>query len=266
VTSTLIGIAIDKGFIKNVDDPIYQYLPAYLSLFSEEKKQIKIRDMLTMTPGFEWRQFGVSDDRNDGMQMWQTNDVIGYVLRKPLEAEPGKKFNYTNGVPTVTGAILKNAVGMEVRAFAEQYLFHPLGITEYIWTSYPDGSIETDGGLALRSRDLAKIGQLFLHNGAWNDSQIVSQQWVHESTAEHLRFGKSNRWGYGYHWTQAESRIGDRLIRSYFDPGDGNQIVAVFPELTMVVVFTAGTYGKDPKPVYYSIFEEFILPAVVRDN
>ena len=263
VTSTLVGIAIDRGFIKDVEDPIHKYLPAYASLFGEDKKRIRIRDMLTMTPGFEWRQSGVSDDRNDGMRMWGTGDVIRYVLQKPLEAEPGKQFNYTNGVPTVTGAIIKNAGGMEAGEFAEKYLFRPLGISQYVWTSYPDGSIETDGGLALRPRDLAKIGQLFLNNGAWNGKRIVSERWVLESTRERLRFGRFNRWGYGYHWMQAECRVGNRVVRSYFVPGDGNQIVAVFPELAMVVVFTAGNYGKDPKPVYYSIVEEFILPAVM---
>ena len=264
VTSTLVGIAIDKGFIKNVDDPIYLYLPEYSSLFFGSKQRIRIRDMLTMTPGFEWKQFGVSNDNNDGMKMWGTEDVIGYVLQKPLEAEPGEKFNYTNGVPTVTGAILNNAVGMDVRQFAEQYLFDPLGISEYIWTSYPDGSIETDGGLALRSRDLAKIGQLFLNNGMWNSRRIVSEQWVRESTRERFRFGKSDRWGYGYHWMQADARFGDRKVHTYFVPGDGNQILAVFPEFEMVVVFTAGNYGKDPKSIYLSIFEEFILPSVMQ--
>jgi len=70
--------------------------------------------MLTMRAGFEWRQFGVSESENDGMQMFWTDDVIRYVLHKHLEAEPGTKFNYTNGVPTVTGAIIMNAVGMDV--------------------------------------------------------------------------------------------------------------------------------------------------------
>jgi len=220
--------------------------------------------MLTMTPGFTWRQFGVSERQNDGMQMWWTDDVIKYVLSKPLETEPGKKFNYTNGVPTVTGEIIKNATELEVNIFAEKYLFLPLGITEYSWTSYPDGSIETDGGLALRPRDLAKIGQLFLDKGVWKSEKIISEQWVVESTKERLRFGKADRWGYGYHWMQAESRIGAQIVHSYFVPGDGNQILAVFPELSMVIVFTAGNYGRDPKSTYYSLFEEFILPAVMR--
>jgi CubicO group peptidase (beta-lactamase class C family) len=262
VTSTLVGIAVDKGYIKDVDEPIFRFLPAYNSLFDEEKRRIRIRDMLTMTPGLEWRQFGVSDASNDGMQMWHTDDVIRYVLQKPIDAEPGKTFNYSNGTPTVTGAILRNAVGKEVIAFAEEHLFHPLGITTYSWTSYPDGSIETDGGLALRPRDLAKLGQMFLNGGTWNTQGIVSESWIRESTKERLRFGRRNRWGYGYHWMQAETRIGDRVVRSYFVPGDGNQMLAVFPELNMVVVFTAGNYGVDPKAVYYSLFEEFVLPAV----
>lgn len=264
VTSALVGIAIDRGFIHSVEDPISQYLPDYDSLFDRGKRRITISHMLTMTPGFEWRQFGVSDDRNDGVQMWETDDVIGYVLRKPLEAEPGKKFNYTNGVPTVTGEIIRNASRMEVDTFARKYLFDPLGISEFLWTSYPDGSIETDGGLALRPRDLAKIGQLFLDEGVWNSEKIISEQWVMESTRERLRFGKANRWGYGYHWMRAEWQIGDRVVNSYFVPGDGNQILAVFPRLRMVVVFTAGNYGRDPKSTYYALVEEFILPAVLR--
>jgi len=263
VTSLLVGIAIDRGFIHGVEDPISQYLPDYASLFTEGRERITISHMLTMTPGFQWRQFRVSDDRNDGMLMWRTDDVIRFVLEKPLESEPGMTFNYTNGVPTVTGAIIKNATGMEVTAFAEKELFHPLGITNYIWTSYPDGSLETDGGLALRSRDLAKIGQLCLNGGTWEGQRIVSEEWIRESTKERLRFGMGKRWGYGYHWTQSGLRVRDQVVQSCFVPGDGSQILAVFPDQRMVVVFTAGNYGVDPNPVYYSLFGEFILPAVM---
>lgn len=264
VTSALVGIAIDRGYITNVEDPIYRYLPAYAPVFTEEKKRIRICDMLTMTPGFAWRQFGVSNERNDGMRMWQTEDVVGFVLKKPLEAEPGKSFNYSNGAPTVTGAILEAAVGMDVKEFAEQTLFRPLGINTYFWSSYPDGSLETDGGLALRPRDLARIGQVFLNQGVWSENRIISEQWVRESTRERLRFGPSGRWGYGYHWMQAESRVRDRVVQTLFVPGDGNQILAVFPQVALVVVFTAGNYGRDPKTDYARLFEDFVLPAVLN--
>jgi CubicO group peptidase (beta-lactamase class C family) len=198
--------------------------------------------------------------------MWRTDDVIRYVLQKPLVAEPGEEFNYTNGVPTVTGAILKNAVGMEVTAFAENNLFGPLGIKDYIWTRYTDGSLETDGGLALRSRDLAKFGQLFIDDGVWKGRRVVSAKWIKESTRERLKFGKLfSKWGYGYHWMQKQVSLRGREIATYFVPGDGNQILALVPELKMVIVFTAGNYGEDPKPVYYSLFEKFIFPAVITD-
>jgi CubicO group peptidase (beta-lactamase class C family) len=77
----------------------------------EKQKRIRIRDKPAMTPGFEWRQCGAREPGNGGMQMWDTDDVTRFVLEKPLVAGSGKEFNYTNGVPTVTGAIIKNAVG-----------------------------------------------------------------------------------------------------------------------------------------------------------
>jgi CubicO group peptidase (beta-lactamase class C family) len=142
--------------------------------------------------------------------------------------------------------------------------FRPLGINQYGWTSYPDGSIETDGGLALRPRDLAKVGQLFLNSGVWEGQRIVSDEWIRESTKERLRIGGSSRWGYGYHWMRTVSLVGGQSLESYFVPGDGNQILAVFPGLRMVVVFTAGNYGRDPRNDYYRLFEEYVLRAVIR--
>jgi CubicO group peptidase (beta-lactamase class C family) len=265
ITSLLVGIAIDHGFIGNVGDPIYRYLPAYEFLFTEEKKRITIRDMLTMTPGFEWRQFKVGDEKNDGVRMWRTGDVIRFVLEKPLVASPGLEFNYSNGTPTVTGAILKNASRKEVRQFAEEYLFQPLGISAYGWTSYPDGSVETDGGLALRSRDLAKIGQLVLNKGIWNGSRIVSEDWIRESIKERLRFGGGD-WGYGYHWMQGDLRVRDDTSHVVFVPGDGNQLLAVVPQLELVIVFTAGNYGVDPKETYASLLVQSILPGLSRSE
>lgn len=264
VLSSLVGIAIDQGFIQGVEDPIYRYLPSYAPLLNEEKKKIRVKHMLTMTPGFEWDQFGSGPRPNDSQAMWNCGDVVQYVLNKRLEAEPGLKFKYSNGVPTVMGVILKNASGLEVGVFAESRLFQPLGISKYLWTSYPDGSVETDGGLALRPRDLAKIGQLYLNEGTWNEARIVSADWVRESTRERLRFGFGGfkEWGYGYYWMQTGYHARGREIRSYFHSGDGGQLLSVFPDLNMVIVFTAGNYGTIPNRTYDRIMEKYILPAV----
>jgi CubicO group peptidase (beta-lactamase class C family) len=268
VLSTLTGIAIDQGFIQNVEALIYQYFPDYASSLTEEKIAIKVRDLLTMTAGWEWDQFKYSleDPRNNGTAMWRCEDVIKYVLERPLDAKPGEKFNYTNGVPTVMGVVLKNACGMEVPQFAEQNLFHPLGISNYLWTRYLDGTLETDGGLALRARDLAKIGQLFLNNGNWQGKQIVSQNWVLESTKKRINFDRFWGWSYGYYWMQVDVNIDDRKIHSYFVPGDGGQLLAVFPDLKMVIVLTAGNYGTDVKSVCFAMIRKYILPALLFEK
>jgi len=265
VLSALCGIAIDKGYIKSVNEPIYQYLPDCSHLFSARKKRIQIKHLLTMTAGWEWEQFKYSwsDPRNNAAQMWNCQDVIQYVLDRPLAAEPGEKFKYSNGVPVVMGTVLKNACGMEVDKFAAQNLFQPLGISDYLWTRYFDGSLETDGGLALRPRDLAKIGQLFLNRGNWQGKRIISGQWINGSTKQRMKFDGFWGWSYGYYWMQVDLNDKGRKIHSYFVPGDGGQLLSVFPDLDMVIVFTAGNYGMDVKSVCFSMSYRYILPAVL---
>jgi len=267
ILSALCGIAIDRGFIQNVEEPIYKYLPDYANLFTENKKGIKIKHMLTMTAGWEWEQFKYqwSDPRNNAAEMWNRNDVIKYVLERPLAAKPGERFKYSNGVPVVMGAVLENGCGIKVDRFAEQYLFQPLGISNYLWTSYYDGSLETDGGLALRSRDLAKIGQLFLNSGNWQGKQIISEKWIQESTKQRIKLGGFWGWGYGYYWMQVDLNYKGTTIHSYFVPGEGGQLLSVFPDLNMVIVFTAGNYGTDVKSVCFSMIYRYILPAILKN-
>jgi CubicO group peptidase (beta-lactamase class C family) len=269
VTSALVGIAIDQGHIDSVTDPVIRYLPGYASLLSGEKEAITIEHMLAMTSGLEWRQpVRWSDPRNDAAALWRCPDVVGYVLEKPLVATPGERFVYSNGSAAVVGAILENATGMQLGRYAEQYLFQPLGITEYLWSSYPDGTVEADGGLALRPRDLAKIGQVFLDRGRWHDAPVLSESWVTQSTQRRVTYGSVGGApvGYGYSWQQLELTIDDRKVPSFFHPGDGGQLLLVVPELEMVVVFTGGTYGADVKRRYFPIISEYILPAVSRQS
>jgi CubicO group peptidase (beta-lactamase class C family) len=268
VLSTLIGISIDRGQISSVDESIHPFLPHYSILFTEEKKQIQIKHMLTMTAGFEWEQFKYpwDDPRNNGTAMYRCGDVIAYVLGRPMVSEPGETFTYSNGVPTVMGAVLKNACGMEADAFAEKVLFGPLGISKYLWTRYPDGSVQTDGGLALCSRDLARIGQLFFNRGKWDGKQIVSENWIEESTKRRITLKGFMSWGYGYHWMQVDMKYKGNMIHSYFVPGDGGQLLSVFPGLNMVIVFTAGNYGSDVKAVCYNMIYYNILPAVLTET
>jgi CubicO group peptidase (beta-lactamase class C family) len=265
VLSALCGMAVDRGLIRGADEPIFRHLPAYADTLTEEKRAITVGHLLTMTPGWAWEQFRYpwSDPRNNAAAMYDQEDVIRYVAERHLASGPGATFNYSNGAPTVLGAVLREACGMDVDRFAEQNLFRPLGISDTSWSRYFDGSLEADGGLALRARDLAKIGQLFLNQGEWRGRRIISEEWIRESTRQKIHLGGIWGWGYGYYWMQVDLRTKDGPIHAYFVPGDGGQLLAVFPGLDMVVVFTGGNYGRDDKSVCFSMINTYVLPALL---
>lgn len=262
ILSLLTGISIEQGYISNVSEPIFNYLSQYSDSFSEDEKQIQIEHLLTMTSGWEWNQFNYSwdDIKNDAANMYRCEDVIKYVLDRPINAKPGTKFNYTNGEPTLMGAVLRNACNIEVDKYAEMYLLNPIGINEYQWSRYPDGSIETDGGLKLCSRDLLKVGILLLNNGNWLGNQIISENWLSISTKSRIELSLNR--GYGYYWNEMKYKHNGESQVAVFIPGDGGQFMSVFPSLDMVVVFTAGIYDKDPTRMYWEIIKENLLPAL----
>jgi CubicO group peptidase (beta-lactamase class C family) len=259
VTSILVGIAIDKGLIEDVGAPISSLLPEREYLNTDGRNRIQLSHMLTMTAGLQWDQFRhpFSDPRNDGGELYRCNDVVEYVLSKPMVSAPGEKFNYSNGIATVVGAILAHMSGEDVNRFAENTLFAPMGISTYLWTRYPDGSFETDGGLALRPRDITKIGQLLLDNGIWAGRQLVSDSWIRESTKPRVKLTLAR--GFGYYWNEMKLDVNGAVTPAYFTPGDGGQFLAVIPALNMVFAAMAGNYGADPTSTYWKMIKKHIL-------
>jgi CubicO group peptidase (beta-lactamase class C family) len=197
-----------------------------------------------MTAGVEWLSstsgIPLSDPRNDAAGLYRSYDPIKYTLEKELIERPGSSFNYSTGITTVLGEILKTASGLNPDKFAAKYLLSPLGIEHYKWHKYPNGTIDTGGGLCLRSRDMAKIGYLMLKKGKWKDNQIVSEQWVEEATKAHVKQVGDLRTAsdYGYQWHCGESRIKGQSIEVFFAQGLGGQYIIVLPGLNSVVVFT----------------------------
>ena len=167
-------------------------------------------------------------------------DPIRYTFEKELLEPPTKQFNYSTGLSTLLGEVLKKTSGLSADKFAEKYLFDPLGISDHDWIIYPNGTIDTGGGLFLRPRDMAKIGYLMLNDGKWKHKQIVSKQWVKESTK--LQVHQTGSWfgstGYGYHWRLSERKMIGRNIRTFYAAGLGGQYIFIFPPLDLVVVFT----------------------------
>ncbi len=185
ITSILIGIAIDQKKISSIDNKIHDYFSSYKDInWKGNKKEISIKHVLSMAAGLDWNAWDYphKDMRNSTTAMARSDDWIEFTLRKHAIDKPGKKFVYNNGLTMLLGEILKTATGYYADEFAEEFLFGPLGITDYRWKKLHGGTINTAWGLELTPRDMAKIGYMILKDGKWRGSRIVSSTWVREST------------------------------------------------------------------------------------
>jgi CubicO group peptidase (beta-lactamase class C family) len=268
-TSALTGMAIEHGFITGLEEKVFPFFPEYSYLSDIEKENITLEHLITMGSGLQWNGIEIPvstrDPSNDVFQMHMSSDPIGYVLSKPLAAEPGSKWYYSNGDTALLGEVVKLSTGMGLDQFAEKHLFAPLGIADYLWRTFGDTDvIDGAGGLELRSRDMAKLGYLYLNRGIWNGEQVISEAWVEESTTKISKvpydwladsFGE----GFGYYWWLRSYQTDSAEHGSFASTGWGGQRIDVFPDLDMVVVMTGGNYlSEDPGT---EILEKFILSA-----
>ena len=201
-----------------------------------------------MSSGFKWDENRFwTDPANDEPHLGSEPDPIRYVLSKPIAAPPDTIWVYNGGGTDLLGAVIERVSGKPLDAFAREYLFAPLDITDFEWKSYPrNGKVSAAAGLRLRPRDAAKIGQLVLNDGAWGGRQIVPPDWIMKSTVP--RFQARGYFGglfyYGYHWWMGRTLRGERDVKWVAAMGWGGQRIFVVPEFDLVVMVTSGLYGK----------------------
>lgn len=245
IISILIGIAIDKGYIKSVDQKVLDFFPDYVVKKREKVIQkITLKDLLTMTAPYKYKF-------NPYIKYFTSDDFVKFSLDLLGGKDNIGKFKYAPLIgPDIFSGILVNTTGQSVLDFARENLFNPLGITvegnvtfdskeEQLafnnskdisgWVADSTG-INTGGwGLTLSAIDMAKIGQLYLDNGLYNEKQIVSKKWIEDSTKEHSRWKKLNI-PYGYLWW-----ISDDIDYGYAAMGDGGNIIFVNKDKKIVV-------------------------------
>jgi len=260
VASLAVGIAIDQGLIRSVDEPIFSFFPELSDLRSPEKDRIQLLHVLSMSMGLEWVEAtpATGDYNNDEARMHMASDPCRYVLGRSVTAAAGQEFFYNTGGLMLVSAIIRKATGRPLDEFAHTRLFEPLGITSAEWMRVR-GDTDAGGGLRLRPRDMAKIGQLVLAGGRWNDRQIVSKAWIETSTAPKLK--GTDDLLYGYLWWLGRSRLNGREVRWAGALGRGGQSIRIVPGLDLVVAVTAGYY-QDYSPrafqVQYGVFRDVL--------
>jgi CubicO group peptidase (beta-lactamase class C family) len=268
VTSALIGIAIDQGLIDSVDEKLLSFFPEYddIQNLDERKESITLEHVLTMTVGFDWKEI------RDVLKMSLSGDYMKYTLDLPITDDPGTKMLMNYATAMLLSGIIANTTGQSTEEFAEENLFEPLGITHWEWDVEPNDLTDTGGGLVLHPVNMVMFGYLFLKNGLLNGEQIVSENWVRESTAVHMTNYQDTVTGefrdYGYLWWRHPDERVDNYLETndlFFTRGAHGQRVFVIPHLNMVVGITADN-AKSPETFYeYKILYDYILPAV-REN
>ena len=262
VTSALIGIALEKGYLKSLDQKLADFFPEYITAESDPRKmEITIRHLLTMSAGFEW------DDRGPSMKEWYfSSNWIKGAIQLPQVDDPGSVFTYNSSTSHLLSAILTTSTKNKTLDFARQTLFEPLGITSAYWHTDPKGYNIGGFGLSLPARDLAKIGFLYLNDGYWEGTSIVPYTWVRESTQQKIQaYGHPvyGRFGYGYQWWVKEVD-GCRSFRAW---GRRGQFIVVVPELDLVIAVTSNSQlPHPPTSIHYTPLFDLVAASVIRER
>ena len=242
----MAGIAIDKGFIESDQVPISDFYPELNYLSSGGKEDILLEHFLTMSSGLEW-------DENNLIEFYGTpwENVHTYVLSKPLESIPGSNFEYSTGTSAIINKLIVKSIDTDYPLFAQTYY------SDLIESNWLPGTGEP---LDFRNtpRDMLKLGQIYLNNGKWKDTQIVSESWVEKSTTPHFNVTSTD--SYGYQWWIRQFNTDNNSYNCFYALGYGGQFIFVVKELNLVAVFTGGNFNSDMY-IPYSIMEQYILPA-----
>ena len=258
-TSALAGIASERGLLI-VDDPISVYISDFASSknLDARKRAITVRHLLDMSSGLDCDDSNPASPGNEE-RMYPERNWVKFVLDLPMAFEPGARSTYCTGGVIVLGSLVSSRAGVGLDEFAATWLFGPLDIRDVHWRRSPDGQATGGGGLKLRPRDLAKLGELYRAGGVWNGRRVLSAAWVAESRRPTTRIGGD---GYGYLWWKRGFARDGVAIECYFTSGNGGNFVFVFPSLDLVVAFTGSNYNSRASDQPFQILAERLLPIV----
>ncbi|MFD3450357.1 serine hydrolase domain-containing protein [Microbacteriaceae bacterium 4G12] len=263
IISALIGIAIDAGYITNVDQKVLDFFPEYVP-DAADKQEITIRHLLTMTAPYPFEDWHEPLDK-----LCQQSDWVTYTL--DMLGKQGKlgTFKYSTAGAHLLSAIITRSTGKSAREFANKRLFKPIGMNEIPdykmksfgfedlfgkhvrgWVKDPGHNSTGGWGLTLTPRDMARFGFLYLNHGIWDNNQIISKTWISESTA-------MNPNKYGYLWWLHE----EDGIFAYLALGDGGNVICCIPEQDLVVAI-ASEFIMNSRD-RWTLIKECIIPAII---
>jgi len=264
IVSACIGIAMQQGKIKNVEQKVFDFFPEYERFDTGWKSSLTIKHLLTMSSGLKWNEdLPYDNPENSEIRMTSSSDPIEYVLSQPMDFAPGKVWKYNGGTTQLLAAIIEKTTGKKVDLYAKENLFQPLGI-RFQWIKYPGTNLPAAAsGLRLRSRDLLKFALVYSNQGMWNDKRIVPEQWIKESFQRQISRPQGGYYGYQF-WIWDDT-IQNKPRHIVACVGNGDQRIFFDKDSDLIVVVTAGNYNKwDIKNNADALIKDYVYPALTR--
>jgi CubicO group peptidase (beta-lactamase class C family) len=252
--SALVGLAIDEGHIKSVDEPITNYLPELLKK-DKRFKSITIRNLLTMSSGIKYEEGATLpwSEAADDTKTYYSTDLRELALNSQIEGTPGQYFEYNNYNPLLVGMIIERATGMHVARYLQEKLWKPVGMeADGSWSldSKKDGFEKMESGVNARARDFARFGMLFAKEGNWEGEQLISRGWVEQSTRPDTSMDPSQDYQY-FWWVNTPNG------KNHFSAqGNYGQYIYVAPEKDLVIVRLGQEEGEKGYGYWTDLFDE----------
>lgn len=265
--STLMGIAIKDGYIKDENQTLDQFynLKSFEN-YDVKKDQIKIKDLLTMSSAFEGSDADSNSPGNEE-NMYPTDNWVKFALDLPIDQSKknGEKWDYFTAGTIILGDILNKKVPEGLEKYTDNKLFKPLNITKYQWQYTPQNVANTAGSLQMRSLDYAKYAQLYKNNGVWKGNQILSKEWIQKTFAHQIKIPERENEFYSYLFWNKSVEYKGKHYETYYCAGNGGNKFIIFKDLPLVIIITSKAYNKPyGHPQAEKIVKDFILSAILK--
>ena len=265
ITGTLVGMAIDDGYIKSDQQRIGEFYPLKtFANYSSNKENVKLVDLLTMSSAFDGNDEVDASPGNEE-NMYPTVDYTKFTLDLPMDQTRvnGKSWTYFTAGTMLLADILDRNIPEGLEAYAKRKFFDPLEISAFEWAKTPQGKPFGGGGLRLRALDFAKYGLLYSDLGRFKNKQLISKSWVKKSLSPHQILPANKPGFYGYLFWNKTFTVGSKKYTAYYSTGNGGNKIYVFQDIPLVIVITATAYGTAyAHPQVDEIMEKYLLPAL----
>ncbi len=254
-TSLVFGIARVMGYFDTLDLKLYDIIPEDFDA-NLNKRDITLHHLMTMKSGLEFN----NDDFAKELHIDERKNQMKYILAKSLYAPPGTEYWYRDCDPQLLGGAILKQTTKTIEEIADEKLFGPIGITDYYWEKNVDGHNWAAQALYMRPRDMTKIGILVLNEGTWKGQQLVSEEWIEQSTSIQSEFTGP---GYGFYWWIYEPDY-PRLpeVKAIAAEGSGGQMLLMVPEKELIIVMTSEPYTDGQTSLEWEFF--FLAEMIIN--